>query len=276
MRVMQPQLRTARVRAAFGRSAAAVLIAVSATGAGLVGAPCARGGATFDDFSGAAGTPPDRDRWTFDVGGGGWGNDEMQTYTDATANARLDGDGHLVIAAVRATGGSWTSARLTTRGKLAFTAGRAEARIKIPAGDGLHSGFWLMGTDIDTVGWPRSGEIDVVETLNEASEYNCTLHGPNADGSGWQAGRSRPWPLSDDFHDYWVQRSPGRVEMGIDETSVCTFTRQNIGAQHLWVFDKPFYLLLNVSVGGDYAGPPSPQTPSPSEMLVDSVEVTPT
>lgn len=273
----QTRTRPARRRTRLLRAAAAVLIASGVVGAVCVlSASAAHGDPAFDDFAGPAGSPPDPARWSYDVGAGGWGNGEVQTYTSSTENARLDGQGHLVIAAVRHGDGTYTSARLTTAGKMAFTSGRAEARIKVPAGDGLHPGFWLLGTDIDSVGWPRSGEIDVMETLNEADTYNCTLHGPDADGTGWQAGRSRPVPLSGDFHTYWVQRDPGSIVMGIDSTPVCTFTPQSIGAQHVWVFDKPFYLLLNLSVGGNYAGPPSPKTPSPAEMIVDWVAVTPT
>src|SRR5581483_10612374 len=158
-----------------------------------------------------------------------------------------------------------------------FTTGRAEARIKLPSGDGLHSGFWLLGDDIDTVGWPGSGEIDVVETINDATTDNCTLHGPASAGGDWQAGNSLTWPtpLSADFHTYWVQRSLGAMTIGIDDTPVCTFTPQSVGRGHTWVFDKPFYLLLNVSVGGNYSGPPSAQTPSPAVMLVDWVRVNP-
>jgi beta-glucanase (GH16 family) len=269
--------RSARVRTPLARAAAAALVMLGGCSADVLGAPLAHGGAMFDDFSGAAGAPPDPARWTFDVGSGGWGNDELQTYTDIPENVRLDGEGRLVLAAVRNADGTYTSARVTTRGKFAFTNGRAEARIKVPAGDGLHPGFWLLGTDVDTVGWPRSGEIDVMETLNDASTYNCTLHGPDANGRGWQAdgNQTGPAPLSDDFHTYWVQRAPGSIVMGVDQTTVCTFTSESVGRQHLWVFDKPFYLLLNVSVGGNYAGPPSPQTPSPSEMVVDWVSVTP-
>jgi beta-glucanase (GH16 family) len=267
--------RPARVRPRVTRLAAVVLVSLGCGWASMQGAPPASAEAMFDDFNGPPNSRPDPGIWSFDTGAGGWGNDELQTYTTSPENARLDGEGHLVLAAVRRADGNYTSARLTTRGKFSFTTGRAEARIQVPSGDGLHPGFWLLGADMDQVGWPRSGEIDVMETINDAATYNCTLHGPDVNGRDWQAGNSTPEPLSDDFHTYWVQRTPGSIAIGIDGTQVCTFTPENVGAHHVWVFDKPFYLLLNISVGGNYAGPPSAQTPSPAMMLVDWVRVTP-
>ncbi len=258
---------------------AAVALVATATGCSTVRAePITNGGAMFDDFNGDAGSPPSSGVWSYDLGGGGWGNNEAQTYTDSPDNVRLDGDGHLEINAVRDDAGRFTSSRLTTRGKFVFTNGRAEARIKVPAGDGLHPAFWLLGADIDDVGWPRAGEIDVIETINDSADYSCAVHGPKADGgTDWQdaSGGAWPTPLAADFHTYWVQRAPGSITMGIDDTVTCSINVRNVGAQHIWVFDKPFYLLLNVAVGGSYPGPTSARTPSPATMLVDWVRVTP-
>jgi beta-glucanase (GH16 family)/hypothetical membrane protein len=235
------------------------------------------GSTMFDDFNGDTGSAPSSRVWSYDLGGGGWGNAEVQTYTDSPDNVRPDGGGRLEINALRGHDGGFTSTRLTTRGKFAFTNGRAEARIKVPAGDGVHPAFWLLGSDIDGVGWPRAGEIDVIETINDAAAYNCTVHGPKADGGDWQEGNGGAWPapLSADFHTYWVQRAPGSITMGIDDTTTCSLTAANVGAQNIWVFDKPFFLLLNVAVGGKYPGPTSARTPSPATMLVDWVRVTP-
>ncbi|MBV8928022.1 MAG: glycoside hydrolase family 16 protein [Mycobacteriaceae bacterium] len=278
MTTLRSPHRPARRFANFTRLVAVVLAVLSGGWGTVQGAALARASAMFDDFNGPAGSRPDPAIWSYDVGAGGWGNDELQTYTDNPANARLDGDGHLILSTIRQADGGYTSARLTTRGKFSFATGRAEARIKVPDGDGLHPGFWLLGADIDRVGWPRSGEIDVMETIDDAGTYNCALHGPDVKGGAWQASGSDVWPapLSHDFHTYWVQRSPGSIAIGVDQTQVCTFTAQNVGAQHVWEFDKPFNLLLNVSVGGNYAGPPSSQTPSVATMLVDWVRVIPT
>ena len=119
----------------------------------------------YDDFDGPAGARP-ADHWRYDVGGGGWGNNEMQVYTDHPDNVSLDGAGHLAISARREADGVITSARVTTKGTMEFTTGRVEARIAFPAGTGLHSALWLLGSNIDTVGWPECGEIDVMEALN--------------------------------------------------------------------------------------------------------------
>ena len=262
-----------RYRAATSRSDRGYALLAVFTALALVGTvtgcspvradSTASDGALFDDFDGAAGSAPSSRWWSYDLGGGGWGNGEVQTYTDNPDNVLLDGDGRLEINAVRGAGGGFTSSRLTTRGKFAFTHGRAEARIKVPAGDGVHPAFWLLGSNVDEVGWPRAGEIDVIETINDAAAYNCTLHGPKADGGDWQDGSGGAWsaPLSADFHTYWVQREPGTITMGIDGMTTCSLSAASVGAQNLWVFDKPFFLLLNVAVGGKYPGPASARTP---------------
>jgi len=256
--------------------AALALVAVT-TGCSVGHAEAVVGNGTMsDDFDGPAGSAPSSVAWSYDLGGGGWGNDEVQEYTNDARNGRLDGDGNLEINAVRGADGGFTSARLTTKGKFDFTEGRAEARIKLPAGQGLHPAFWLLGSDVDEIGWPRSGEIDVIETVNDAADYSCTLHGPTADGGHWQKGGSGPWPaLPADFHAYWVQRAPGSITMGIDGTTTCSLTPASVGAENAWVFDKPFFLLLNVAVGGEYPGPTDARTPDSSTMLVDYVRVTP-
>ncbi|WP_072688120.1 glycoside hydrolase family 16 protein [Rhodococcus marinonascens] len=227
----------------------------------------------FDDFSGPAGARPDPRYWGYDLGGGGWGNDEQQVYTDDRANSRLDGEGHLVIEA-RSAGAEYTSARLVTLNRFAFQYGRAEARIKLPSGQGLHPAFWLMGTDLERVGWPQSGEIDVIETLNDAPFYHSGLHGPSADGTTWEVQAEGPGNMSEDFHNYWVEKSADRITVGIDDSVTGEFLRADLSPGQEWVFDKPFSLLLNVAVGGRWPGPVDSGTSFPATMLVDWVEVT--
>lgn len=228
----------------------------------------------YDDFSGTAGDSLADDRWSHDVGRTGWGNNEKQDYTDSTENSSLDGQGHMVINAMR-NGDGYTSARVTTKGKFEFTYGRVEARIKMPAGSGLHPAFWMLGTDLDSVGWPLSGEIDVMETLNQADQYHTGIHAPQPDSLTSQkvdAGGVPPKPLSEGFHTYWVERSPGRVTTGIDGTTLATITPADlIGGNDYWVFDKPFFLLFNVAVAGDWPGPTDTSTPFPATMMVDWV-----
>lgn len=229
----------------------------------------------FDDFNGPAGAPPDPARWTHDLGGGGWGNDESQVYTDSPDNAGSDGNGHLVITARRDEHGI-TSARLTTKGRLSFVHGRAEARLRLPRGAGLHPAFWLLGSDIDEVDWPRSGELDVVETIGEADFLHNGLIGPDVDGDEYKLAGTVPIapPFVDDFHTYWVQREPGMISMGVDDRTTTVFRATDLSPEQQWVFDKPFFLVLNVAVGGRWPGPADDSTPFPAAMTVDWVRVT--
>jgi beta-glucanase (GH16 family) len=229
-----------------------------------------------DDFDGPAGARPSP-QWRFQTGGGGWGNNEMQTYTDSPENVSLDGAGHLAISA-RGESLDWiTSARITTQGSVEFTTGRAEARIKLPAGVGLHPAFWLLGSDIDRAGWPAAGEIDVIETLNHAGEFHTGVHLPRAGsprGEQISASGPVPFPLAGQFRTYWVERTPGRIVTGVDDVTLFSVTPADLAEGSRWVFDAPFFLLLNVAVGGDWPGPPDESTPNPSTMLVDWVRVT--
>lgn len=229
-----------------------------------------------DDFDGPAGASPSP-QWRFQTGGGGWGNNEMQTYTDNPANAGLDGAGHLAISARGTALDQITSARITTQGSFDFTSGRAEARLQLPGGTGLHPAFWLLGSNIDEVGWPEAGEIDVIETLNNAPEFHTGVHLPSQGserGEQVSASGPAPFPLAGQFHTYWVDRTPGRIVTGIDDLTLFTVTPADLAPESRWVFDAPFFLLLNVAVGGDWPGPPDASTPNPSTMLVDWVRVT--
>src|ERR1051326_6211872 len=137
-----------------------------------------------DEFEGPPGSPPDRARWTYDRGKTGWGNRELENYTDSTANASLDGEGNLVIQAIADAAGEYTSARLKTQGLATFTYGRIEARIKIPFGQGIWPAFWMLGEDIPTAGRPRCGEIDIMENIGkEPATVHGTVHGPGYRGA---------------------------------------------------------------------------------------------
>ncbi|MXP20088.1 family 16 glycosylhydrolase [Gordonia sp. HNM0687] len=229
-----------------------------------------------EDFTGPAGVAPDPSVWTHDVGGGGWGNGERQVYTSSTRNARLDGRGHLVIEAHRE-GGRITSARLTTRGRYAFRWGTVAARIKVPIGTGLHPAFWLLGADLGTVGYPESGEIDIMEFVNAGTSWHTALHGPTHGGTHWQVTRSGPfWGLAGArFHTYAVHRVPGLIVMSIDDRVVSTYTPAMLPPNARWVFDKPMNVLLNLAVGGRWPGPVAPSTTFPARMLVDWVRFIP-
>jgi len=220
----------------------------------------------FDDFDGPAGAPPSERFWTFEVGGGGWGDEQLQTY--AAANATLDGNGCLAITARR----DLTSSRLTTKGRVAVGHGRVEARIKVPAGRGLWPAFWMLGADIDAVGWPACGEIDVMEVVgSEPRTVHATVHLPGHAGVGQGIGHAHPVgaDLADDFHVYGVDWTPDRITWLLDDVAFHTVSRFPG-----WAFDGDFYLLLNLAVGGSWPGNHLDERALPATMLIDWVRAT--
>jgi|SRR5579864_807431 len=239
-----------------------------------------------DEFNGPDGSAPDKKKWAYDIGVGenGWGNQELEYYTNHKKNAYIK-NGNLVITARRektkapdATTRQYTSARLKTLGLFSQTYGRFEARMKIPKGQGMWPAFWMMGDDVDKVGWPTCGEIDVMENIGkEPATVHGSLHGPSSTGSTSDATKILSLPagqnLADDFHIYAVEWEPGTVRFYLDSTLYATFDQSQWLAGGKWVFDHPFFLLLNVAVGGDWPGPPDNTTKFPQRMLVDYVRV---
>jgi beta-glucanase (GH16 family) len=232
-------------------------------------------GTVFDDFNGPAGSTPDRATWDFDVGP--YQDAGTQTYTSSPANVRLDGQGHLVIQALRTPSG-YTSARPVTRGKVTMLYGTVTARIKMPSGQGIWPAFWMLGASCAEVDWPKCGEIDLMELVNTGTEYHVTLHGPQGDSDyfgGVEAGGrvvGTKGPIADlttDFHNYWMSWQPNSITIGVDETSLASFTPASLPSGARWVFNSPMYALLDIAVGGSWAGPPDASTPSPATMLVD-------
>ena len=240
--------------------------------------------ARSDEFSGADGSTPDASKWTYDLGGGGWGNHELETYTNRAANAQIK-SGSLVITAQKETftgtdgiTRDYTSARLKTLGLFSQAYGRFEARIKIPAGQGMWPAFWMLGKDIGTVGWPKCGEIDIMENIGkEPGIVHGSLHGPSTIGRTSDA--SAPFSLpagqnfAADFHLYAVEWEPGTIRFYVDSNLYATFNQSQWPAGGTWVFDHPFFLILNVAVGGDWPGSPDISTVFPQQMLVDYVRV---
>ncbi len=241
-------------------------------------APTPSPAAWSDEFDGVANSGPDPSKWTFDLGGGGWGNHELETYTNSVDNVHLDGNGHLVIRAI-ATGSTFTSARLKTQGLFTAQYGHVEARIKLPAGRGIWPAFWMLGSNITSVGWPQCGEIDIMENIgSEPSVNHGSVHGPGY--SGGQAITARyllpgGGRLSDDFHTFAIDWAPGTIAFGVDGSIYQTVMRANLPAGAQWVFDAPFFLLLNVAVGGTFPGSPDATTIFPQEMVVDYVRYQP-
>ncbi len=231
-----------------------------------------------DEFDGPAGAKPDPAKWTAEQGGHGWGNAEHQHYTDRADNSRLDGKGHLVIEARRETfeKSAFTSARLITRTTFSRTYGRFSARMKLPKGKGLWPAFWMMGTSITTLDWPACGEIDVMEFIgHEPQAVHGTLHGPcysGADGIGGSYRLPGTAGFPDGFHEFAVEWEPRRIRWLVDGQVTRTTTEADLGGK-LWVYDRPFFLLLNLAVGGHWPGPPDATTPFPAQVIVDWVRV---
>jgi beta-glucanase (GH16 family) len=236
-----------------------------------------------DEFAGPARSAVGSS-WRAETGGSGWGNQELQTYTDGTANAALDGAGHLAITARQERTGAqcwygpceYTSARLTTAGRISQTYGHFEAMIKVPRGGGMWPAFWLLGDDVFTAGWPTSGELDVMENVGmEPGTAHGSMHAPGHSGANSLTG-SYTLPdgraLADDYHLYAIDWQPDSVTWSVDGDAYSTKTRADVG-DGAWPFEHPFFIILNVAVGGSWPGAPDTSTSFPQTMLVDYVRV---
>jgi beta-glucanase (GH16 family) len=228
-----------------------------------------------DEFGGSRLDPG---RWTSAVGTSG--NNELEYYTDRSSNVYLD-QGMLVIRAAKETytgtdgvTRDYTSGRISTKGKFAQRYGRFEARIRIPYGQGIWPAFWMMGDGTER--WPDRGEIDNMENIGrEPFTIHGTMHGPGYSGSKaigapFTSSKER---FADDFHVYAVEWEPNAIRWYVDGSLYQTVTPAALPAGARWVFDHPFYLLLNVAVGGTWPGNPDATSDFPQSMLVDYVRV---
>lgn len=217
----------------------------------------------------------DRANWTFDLGAGGWGNGEAQYYTDRPENARIE-DGLLVIDArqEKYDDSYYTSARLKSQGLQEFQYGRIEGRLKVPEGKGLWPAFWMLGGNFDQVGWPDCGEIDIMEYIGKEPDLIFgTLHGPGYSGAlGLTKWNRQNYPIADDFHVYAIEWEPDVIRWYYDGEEYHTVTRADVGERE-WVFDQPFFIILNLAVGGQLPGPVGLDTVFPTQYLVDYVRV---
>ncbi len=230
-----------------------------------------------DEFDGSAGQLPDAAKWSFDVGTD-WGNAQLEYDTNRAENVSLDGAGHLAITARQEAylGRAYTSGRIQTSGKFAQAGGRFEARLRVPTGQGMWPAFWLLGADFATTGWPACGEIDVMEYRGQQPAIvHGSLHGPGYSG-GSAVTRSYTSPggsLADDFHVYAVEWSATEIQWSLDGQPYQTVRPADLPGGAAWVFDKPFFVILNLAVGGNFVGPPNGTTAFPQSLLVDYVRV---
>ncbi len=245
-----------------------------------------------DEFDGVAGTPPDANIWKYEMGDGtlngipGWGNSESQYYTDNSDNAALDGNGNLAITMLKEEPENtdllcwygpceYTSARLISADRMAYEYGRIEARLQVPDGpSGLWPAFWMLGTNIGEVGWPQSGEIDIMEYVSRIpNEIFGTIHGPGYSG-GVSFGNTYDFgePVANDYHTYAVEWSPDNIEWYVDGILYHSAAPEDV-APNEWVFNHPFYMIFNMAIGGNFGGSISPDIIFPQTMLIDYVRV---
>ncbi|WP_329182635.1 discoidin domain-containing protein [Streptomyces sp. NBC_01477] len=228
-----------------------------------------------DEFNGAAGTKPDTGKWTQDTGNGQ--NGELETYTNGD-NTTMDGAGNLVIEARKEANGQYTSGRINTSDHFNFTYGHVEARIKVSGTQGLWPAFWMLGSNFKTgTPWPNSGEIDIMEHVGKvADSVYSTLHAPAYNGGN---GYGSPYTLAgsdfaSDFHTYAVDWDSTHMTFSVDGHAFFTADKATVEATRgPWVYDHPFYIILNNAVGGDWPGAPDASTVFPQRMLIDYVRV---
>src|SRR5262245_44106606 len=227
-----------------------------------------------DEFSGSS---INTSNWTYDLGGGGWGNNELQNYTNRPVNARIE-NGMLIIEARQENfgGNAYTSARLKTKGRQNFGVNTwVEARIQSPQGQGIWPAFWMLGSKIRTVGWPACGEIDIMEIRGQTPTQNLgTMHWANDNGTHASFGGTfnSSVSLAAGFHTFAIARTTTSIKWYVDGTQ---YHEGNIagGINSTSEFQTQFFILLNVAVGGNFVGSPNASTVFPQQMRVDYVRV---
>ena len=235
-----------------------------------------------DEFNGPNGSSPDATKWVLESGGGGWGNEELEYYTPRPKNLRLE-NGNLVIEAAKeefkgpdGVRRRYTSGRLTTQGKFSQVYGLFEARIQIPSGQGVWPAFWMLGDNFPIAGWPACGEIDIAENMDvEKSKIRGSLHGPGYSAtesvtSRYTLSQGR---FSDGFHIFAIEWEPQVIRYYADNELYATRTPADLPKGARWVYDHPFFIVLNLAVGGNLPASPDIATDFPQRMLVDYVRV---
>ena len=225
-----------------------------------------------DEFDG---TTLNLDNWTYELGDGcpnlcGWGNNELQEYTDD--NHRLE-NGMLIISAKKGSNSNYTSTRIITKGKKEFQYGRIEARVKVPSGAGMWPAFWALGNDIETNSWPNCGEIDIVEYVGKnPGQIFTSVHTPSSYGNTVNSMITNVPNVEEDFHNYAVEWNENFIDFFFDDIRVYTYFVQTKN-QNTWPFNKPFFLIINLAVGGNFGGPVASDLVFPRDYFIDYVRV---
>ena len=220
---------------------------------------------------------PDPNVWTYDIGTGdnGWGNNELQYYTDRPENVVVE-DGMLKITAIQESfeGSGYTSARLVTKNLFDQKYGRFEARIKLPWGQGLWPAFWMLGANIDEVGWPQCGEIDIMENRGqEPTKISGAVHGPGYSGGNpvFKSYELEDGRFDTEFHIFGIEWGENYINFYVDDVLYNQITPEDVSGE--WVYDHDFFIIMNLAVGGGFVGSPDAGTVFPQTMYVDYVRV---
>lgn len=245
------------------------------------------------EFNGKKGSLPDKKIWTNEIGGGGWGNSERQFYTNKPSNISMNGEGQLVITSRRISniygeqlseepGTSeildrcsecqFTSARIKTARKVSFMYGRVEARIKLPTGAGAWPAFWMLGADlIEGVPWPECGEVDIMEYRGDYTDRSTSaLHGPDTPpGSGLGSAYLHYSSLANDFHTFAIEWKKNSITFYVDDRPHGTYRSTDLKGR--WVFNQKFFLILNLAMGGTYAGEYIDPDLTSAELKIDYI-----
>lgn len=269
----------------FMRSAWLVLVlgvSVQSSGAQAAGSRPGWKLTWHDEFNRPGIHSPAPGHWTQEIGGHGWGNGESEYYTARRENAR-EQNGVLAIRALKEdyvgadrVKANYTSARLKSKDKFSQRYGRLEARIKLPYGKGIWPAFWLLGDDISKVGWPACGEIDIMESIGEPDKAYGTIHGPGYSGKDGVQGKfllGGGRRFQDSFHLFAVEWEPEVIRFYVDDFMYKATTPKDIPPNAKWVFDHPFFVVVNLAVGGYWPGNPDDSTVFPQTMQVDYIRV---
>ena len=228
-----------------------------------------------DEFDAEANTPLNPEFWSCEVGGG-WGNAELQYYTERIENVAHNGEGQLTITAREEDykGSNYTSARCITMDKVELMFGKIEARMKLPEGQGIWPAFWMLGADFPEIDWPNSGELDIMEYIGkEPHSVYGTIHGSGYPASGFGMRYILDEPVADDYHVFGIEWEPDVIRWYIDDETFYTATPDTLQGMGDWVFNQAFFLLMNVAVGGSWPGNPDDTTVFPQQMLIDWIRV---
>ncbi|MEO7445944.1 MAG: family 16 glycosylhydrolase [Ferruginibacter sp.] len=220
-----------------------------------------------DEFDGSG--LPDPNKWSFETGAGGWGNNEVQNYTNRIDNASVSGGTLKITAKAESFGGSsYTSARLVTKGKYSFKYGKIEASIKLPTGVGTWPAFWMLGDNVNTTPWPACGEIDIMEHLGrQLNVIYSTLHHPGHSGSNGDGSTTTISGATTSFHKYTAEWSSSNIKFYVDDVLFYNFANSSN-----LPFNANFFIILNMALGGNFGGPLDPAFTS-AVMEIDYVRV---